>query len=171
VTDDYKLYDGSPPHVVGSDTSRAARDAIVEGVNALQSRVLALLSIPLTDEEMQLAGMMPANTQRPRRIELVQLGRVCDSGIRRKTSRGKAAVVWQLHREDGCTCSYREPRQAARPVARSIGPAPVVAVPSDETLRAALVDLGMLWKAQPKLFGPALVEVAKWLRAMTGGTP
>jgi hypothetical protein len=44
-----------------------------------------------------------------------------------------------------------------------------VVTPSDETIRAALVDLGVLWKANPKRFGPQLVEVAKWLRTITGG--
>jgi len=161
------LYGGDPPHVAGSDTSLAARDKIRDSVNALQSRVLGLLSVPLTDEEMQLAGMMPANTQRPRRIELAQLGLVCDSGVRRRTSRGKTAVVWRLHRIGDCSCSPRAPRQTASPVACGPGPAPLVVTPSDETIRAALVDLGVLWKA--KRFGPQLVEVAKWLRTITGG--
>jgi hypothetical protein len=162
-------YGGNPPYVAGSDTSLAARDAIVEGVNALQSRVLALLSVPLTDEEMQLAGMMPANTQRPRRIELAQLGLVCDSGVRRRTSRGKTAVVWRLHRIGDCSCSPRAPRQTASPVACGPGPAPLVVTPSDETIALALFDLGVLWKAHPKSFSPQLVEVAKWLRTITGG--
>lgn len=162
-------YGGDPPHVAGSDTSLAARDEIRESRPALQSRVLGLLSVPLTDEEMQVAGMMPANTQRPRRIELAQAGLVCDSGVRRRTSRGKSAVVWQLHREHGCSCRPRPPRQTASPVA--CGPGPVAATPSDETIRAALVDLGMLWKAQPKLFGPQLVDVLRWLRALAGGKP
>jgi hypothetical protein len=163
------LYNGDPPYVAGSDTSLAASEGIREGVNALQSRVLGLLSVPLTDEEMQLAGMMPANTQRPRRIELAQLGLVCDSGARRPTSRGKTAVVWRIHRVGDCSCSARPPRQTASPVACGPGPAPLVVTPSDETIRAALVDLGVLWKAHPKRFGPQLVEVAKWLRTITGG--
>jgi hypothetical protein len=44
-----------------------------------------------------------------------------------------------------------------------------VVTPSDETIRAALVDLGVLWKARPERFGPQLVEVAKWLRTISGG--
>lgn len=171
MTDEkYGMYGGDPPYVAGSDTSLAARDDIRESVNALQARVLALLAeAPRTDEEMQTAGRFLGNTQRPRRIELAQLGMVCDSGVRRRTSRGKTAVVWQLHRIGDCSCSPREPRQTASPVACGPGPAPVVSTPTDEVIRAALVDLGVLWRAHPKLFGPQLVEIAKWLRALTGG--
>jgi hypothetical protein len=162
-------YNGDPPHVAGSDTSLAASEEIKgEGVSVGQSRVLALLSVPLTDEEMQLAGMMPANTQRPRRIELAQLGLVCDSGVRRRTSRGKTAVVWRLHRIGDCSCSPRAPRQTASPVACG-PPAPVVVTPSDETIRYALHNLVVLYRASQNGFSPQLVEVAKWLRTITGG--
>lgn len=42
-----------------------------------------------TDEEMQRHAPMNANTQRPRRVELVK-----DSGHTRKTLGGDDAVVW-----------------------------------------------------------------------------
>jgi hypothetical protein len=165
-----ELYGGDPPYVAGSDTSLAARDEIRESVNAMQERVLALLDQrPMTDEEIQTAGRFLGNTERPRRIELAQLGLVCDSGARRPTSRGKTAVVWRIHRVGDCSCSARPPRQTASPVACGPGPAPLVVTPSDETIRAALVDLGVLWKARPERFGPQLVEVAKWLRTISGG--
>lgn len=47
-----------------------------------------------TDEEMQRHAPMSANTQRPRRVELVQGGLVKDSGHVRKTLGGDDAVVW-----------------------------------------------------------------------------
>jgi hypothetical protein len=47
-----------------------------------------------TDEEVQVQIPMPANTQRPRRIELVRRGLVVDSGRTRRTASGVAAVVW-----------------------------------------------------------------------------
>jgi hypothetical protein len=164
------VYAGEPPHVAGSDTSMAARDEIRESVSVLQGRVLALLAQrPMTDEEMQTAGRFLGNTQRPRRIEMAHLGLVCDSGTRRRTSRGKAAVVWQIHRTGGCSCGYRAPRQTARPAACGPGPAPLVATPSDETIRVALHDLAVLYRASQNGFTPQLVEVAKWLRTITGG--
>jgi hypothetical protein len=48
-----------------------------------------------TDEEMQLASRMNPSTQRPRRIELVDLGLAVDSGLVRKTKTGRKAVVWR----------------------------------------------------------------------------
>jgi hypothetical protein len=48
----------------------------------------------LTDEELQDQLDLPPNTQRPRRVELVQGGWVEDSGRRRITITGTPAVVW-----------------------------------------------------------------------------
>lgn len=48
----------------------------------------------MTDEEVQDALGMGANTQRPRRVELVQQGLVVDSGSKRRTRSGNDAVVW-----------------------------------------------------------------------------
>ena len=47
-----------------------------------------------TDEQIQNALSMNPSTQRPRRIELVEGGLVCDSGQVRKTTSGRNAVVW-----------------------------------------------------------------------------
>ena len=47
------------------------------------------------DEEMvQILGMNP-NSQRPRRVELVEDGWTIDSGLRRLTSYGEEAIVWR----------------------------------------------------------------------------
>lgn len=51
---------------------------------------------PSTDEEMQSGIPMGANTQRPRRVELVNKGMVADSGNTREGSSGKLAVVWSI---------------------------------------------------------------------------
>ena len=48
----------------------------------------------MTDEEMQLELSMPGNSQRPRRVVLVQMGLVCDGGIRRRTLSGRSAIAW-----------------------------------------------------------------------------
>lgn len=50
----------------------------------------------LTDEECQeLTGLSPSS-QRPRRIALVDAGRLKDSGLTRKTSSGRNAIVWAI---------------------------------------------------------------------------
>ena len=94
---------GSPltaPHVPGSPTSKAAADAIQPELNALQRKVLFFLmergNVGATDEEMQRYIPMSASTQRPRRVELVGLGLVRDSGKTRETVSGRQAVVWVL---------------------------------------------------------------------------
>lgn len=47
------------------------------------------------DEEMvQILGMNP-NSQRPRRVELVEDGWTVDSGLRRLTSYREEAIVWR----------------------------------------------------------------------------
>jgi hypothetical protein len=48
----------------------------------------------LTDEEVQERLRMPPNTERPRRVELVRMGFVKDSGVRRPTVWGNPSIVW-----------------------------------------------------------------------------
>jgi len=90
-------YNGVPPFVAGSDTSEAAARA-VRDPNTLRAQVLALLvkrgERGATDEEIQAILAMPANTERPRRRELVLRRSVIDSGQRRRTMSGRMAVVW-----------------------------------------------------------------------------
>ncbi len=80
-------------------TARQAAERIEPVKTAMQKRVLAFLrergSRGATDSEMQEALDMGGNTQRPRRIELVAAGHVYNSGRTRKTTSGRAAVVWK----------------------------------------------------------------------------
>lgn len=94
----YELFAGSPPHVAHSDTSRAAAEAIAPKISVLHREILDHLSLVpgATDEEMQHDLFMGPNTQRPRRRELQLMGRIVDSGLRRPTSSGRAAVIWKL---------------------------------------------------------------------------
>lgn len=48
----------------------------------------------MTDEEITHSTWLPANTARPRRIELVEMGLVVDSGRTRLTHSKRKAVVW-----------------------------------------------------------------------------
>jgi len=50
----------------------------------------------MTDDEMQMALGMNPSTQRPRRVELVEMRLVVDSGLKRKTRGGEDAVVWRV---------------------------------------------------------------------------
>lgn len=90
---------GGPPFVAGSDTSEAAARAVTEP-SRLRAQVLDFLKKRgvrgATDEEIQAALAMPANTERPRRRELVLGKSVIDSGQRRRTMAGRSAVVWAV---------------------------------------------------------------------------
>lgn len=84
--------------IESSDTSRAAAASVEPRRGRLQAVVLATLvgsaMTGLTDEQgIRITGLSPS-TYRPRRIELVEAGRVVDSGKRRRTVSGRWAVVW-----------------------------------------------------------------------------
>jgi len=83
------------PH---SDTSRQAAREIETTADTIRGRVMRFLINNIdgaTDEAIQVALWLNPNTQRPRRIELVERGLVRDSGARRHTSSGRKAVVWE----------------------------------------------------------------------------
>ena len=80
-----------------STTSIAAAEKIAPKRLILQAQVLQYLrGFPdgLTDLEMQEGLDLEGSTQRPRRVELVEQGKVKDSGTTRKTKKGRAATVW-----------------------------------------------------------------------------
>lgn len=88
------IADPSQPH---SETSQDAARRIVPSVVTQRARVLECLRAAangMTDEEMQVALQMNQNSQRPRRIELVDARLVYDSGRTRPTASGREAVVW-----------------------------------------------------------------------------
>jgi hypothetical protein len=73
-----------------SETQRARLLSWLRGVQSLDAR----FHKGATDEEMQTALRMNPSTQRPRRVELVEEGLIVDSGERRPTRSGRAAIVW-----------------------------------------------------------------------------
>lgn len=87
-----------PPAQRHSPTSVAAAEAIAPRAGSLRAHVYDWLKARGadggTDEEMQTALQMSPNTQRPRRVELEQLGLVQNSGRTRLTRAGRKAVVW-----------------------------------------------------------------------------
>jgi len=82
-----------------SPTSEAAAVSIAPHAGTLEAKIFAYLSgFPAgegaTDEEMQFRIPMNANSQRPRRVALVNAGLVKDSGRTRPTISGNQAAVW-----------------------------------------------------------------------------
>lgn len=84
-----------------SDTSKAAAVDIAPDAGTLRGKVYELIKAwtprtgGLTDSEVQSMLEMNPSTQRPRRIELVQMGLVADSGQRRVLKSKRTAVVWK----------------------------------------------------------------------------
>jgi hypothetical protein len=94
--------DFSAPFQAHSETSRDAAKSIEPEAASLRGKVFKVLSVlrmytfnGLTDEEIQGFLDMNPSTERPRRIELVRLGLVEDSGQKRKTASGRLATVWR----------------------------------------------------------------------------
>jgi transcription initiation factor IIE alpha subunit len=91
--------DASVPYQTHSATSHAAAREIKPKAATRRQKVYAYLAdrgaAGATDEEIQIALEMNPSTQRPRRIELIRLGRVIDSGERRETTSGRKATVWR----------------------------------------------------------------------------
>lgn len=99
-----KQPDGAPGPLFQrpSETSRAAAREISPHAESLRGSVLALLRSlsaagkGATDEQIAETLRMSPNTERPRRIELVRMGCVIDSGERALTKAGRKAVVWTI---------------------------------------------------------------------------
>ena len=53
-----------------------------------------------TDEEIEHGLCLLSNTARPRRHDLMRMGFVVDSGMRRETRSGRNAIVWILKRSE-----------------------------------------------------------------------
>lgn len=79
-------------------TSQAAADKMLARSGTARRRVYDLLvargEVGATDDEIQDALAMPPNTERPRRVELVDREMVADSGRVRPSRWGNDSVVW-----------------------------------------------------------------------------
>ena len=85
----------SLPFAAGSETSREAAERMAEQPTRIrrdhESILNVLLSGPKTDKEIQSILNMSGDTQRPRRGELVAMGRVVNTGQRRERS-----TLWSI---------------------------------------------------------------------------
>ncbi len=89
------------PYQHHSETSKAAALQAEADAPTWRGRVLRLLretEAGLTDEEIQARLHMNPSTERPRRIELVNMRLVEDSGATKMTRSGRAAVIWVAQR-------------------------------------------------------------------------
>jgi hypothetical protein len=89
--------DVGAPYQPGSSTSREAAQAIAD--HASEQRTEVYLCIRKAkhggrtwDECVAILGCSP--TANGRVTELVDLALICDAGVKRKTRRGRNAVVW-----------------------------------------------------------------------------
>lgn len=84
----------------GSDTSAAARYAVMPKTVSQRSRVLNEFVLCVnggwTDDELIVRTGMSHQSVGPRRGELVAGHWLCDSGVRRPTRSGQDAIVWCL---------------------------------------------------------------------------
>jgi hypothetical protein len=95
------LFDWTPPAPSQrhSPTSIEAAVKIERHMSTLHMRILAYLKghpDGATDDDLQVVLNMNPSTQRPRRIELLAMGKIRDSGQTRKTRSGRSAVIWVL---------------------------------------------------------------------------
>jgi hypothetical protein len=87
-----------------ADTSEVAAERIAPRTGRLRLIVLHAIGMPggCTDEEGMAFTGLPANTYRPRRVELdrgwkdFDGGYIIDSGQRRQNLSGRPAIIWQL---------------------------------------------------------------------------
>lgn len=86
------------PGFKSRDTSKAAADAMRPSQPRLRQLVLDTLAVagPLTADEVADHLRIDRLSIRPRLSELAALGKVQDTGERRKNKSGKSAVVWSL---------------------------------------------------------------------------
>ena len=93
------VYGGMPPFQKDSETSALAAVRAIRTVGAGNLAVLSALRNShkgLTDEEIRDFTLQKESTERPRRRELVIMGKVRDSGRKRRTASGSPATVWEI---------------------------------------------------------------------------
>lgn len=87
-----------PPYQKHSEPSLEAAVTIKPAANRLRDKVFAYVFLQgkhgATDDEIQVALDMNPSTERPRRVELVELGLIMRAPMNRKTRTGRQASVW-----------------------------------------------------------------------------
>lgn len=86
------------PYAKGSETSKEAAKSVEPYLGNWQAQVYACIKQAgqrgATDGEIQQALGIQSHSQVPRRLELVKLSLVVDSGFVRKSPSGRRSTVW-----------------------------------------------------------------------------
>lgn len=98
---DDDIIDRNGPGFARNDHPDTAKDAAddIASVSGAQRRavydcIMDAQEYGRTDQEIQLLLHLSGNAERPRRTELVKMGKVVDSGRTRTTHSNRQAVVW-----------------------------------------------------------------------------
>ena len=95
---DYDQYGGTPPHVKGSDTSRAAANSVAMDARHLRAvvfnHILGSGTVGMTCDQVEETMNGRHQTISARIRELRNEGRIVDSGRRRPTRSGRSAIVY-----------------------------------------------------------------------------
>lgn len=85
------------PYQRHSETSREAAEAISAKAPALRATVLSFIKTngPVTDSGIIEGLGLPANSVRPRRVELMQRGEIRQEGTMRQAN-GRRAALWVI---------------------------------------------------------------------------
>ncbi len=98
MTDQRDLFYPASPGYRDTDTSKAAAEAMKPTAATLRARCLRILSYyqaGLTaDAAAEILGISIL-AARPRFTELKLLGKIYDTGTRRRNASGKSAIVWK----------------------------------------------------------------------------
>lgn len=89
----------APPYQHHSETSRTAAREISLKADALRKRVYDYLANRIdgaTDTEIQNDLHMPGDTERPRRVELVNMGLIIKAGKRIPAGKHREATIWRI---------------------------------------------------------------------------
>lgn len=90
-------YAGLPGFKV-EGTSKEAAIEVKEDAKTLRALCLEVVTLrgdKTADETADILGQTPFSI-RPRFTELARLGRIFDSGVRRKNASGSSAIVWTV---------------------------------------------------------------------------
>ena len=107
-----KIIDTSLNYHEGQDTEKEGAEAGAIHAGTIRYNILRLLAVkPMTDDELihayeEIHGKQRrffGNTSRRRRLELVKLGMVKDSGEVRPSDQGHQTIVWTLAKTDQTT--------------------------------------------------------------------
>ena len=85
------------------ETSREAAESLGDRARLIREQVLQVLTVfpDVTPDEAALFLKLDKLAVRPRFSELAKLGKIEDSGARRKNASGKNAACWRLVRKLG----------------------------------------------------------------------